>query len=112
MSLLNVEPAQVAAPATPPALDLLCSEIRRRRREFTQARHIAPDVIQRFVDAGVYRALVPREFGGSEQSPRQFCELVETISQADGSAGWVASFGMAVTYLAALPPATFAHIYR
>jgi alkylation response protein AidB-like acyl-CoA dehydrogenase len=87
------------------------SDIRRRRAEFTQLRQIAPDVITSFKQLGVYRALVPKAFGGDEKSPREFCELIETIAQADGSAGWVASFGMAVTYLAGLPPETFAQIY-
>jgi alkylation response protein AidB-like acyl-CoA dehydrogenase len=113
MTLLNLAPA--SAPSTeepaPATLDLLCTDIRRRRAEFTQLRHIAPDVIERFVEVGVYRALVPKRFGGDEKSPREFCELVETIAQADGSAGGVASFGMAVTYLATLPPQTFARIY-
>jgi alkylation response protein AidB-like acyl-CoA dehydrogenase len=114
MTLMNLAPASPPAIDTPPSpasLDVVCSDIRRRRQEFTQLRHIAPDVIDRFVDIGVYRALVPRAFGGDEKSPREFCELVETIAQADGSAGWVASFGMAVTYLAALPAETFAKIY-
>lgn len=114
MTLLNLERTSASPgpePKSPASLDLLCSDIRRRRQEFTRLRHIAPDVIERFIEVGVYRALVPRAFGGDQKSPREFCELVETLSQADGSAGWVASFGMAVTYLAALPPATFAQIY-
>lgn len=36
--------------------------------------------------------------------PAQFCELIEQIATADGSAGWVASFGMSLFYLGALPP--------
>jgi alkylation response protein AidB-like acyl-CoA dehydrogenase len=114
MSQIDMERPSLQAtqePHAPASLDVLCSDIRRRRQEFTKLRHIAPDVVDRFVDIGVYRALVPRAFGGDEKSPREFCELVEAISQADGSAGWVASFGMAVTYLAALPPETFARIY-
>jgi alkylation response protein AidB-like acyl-CoA dehydrogenase len=114
MSQIDMERASLPAtqePHAPASLDVLCSDIRRRRHEFTRLRHIAQDVVDRFVEIGVYRALVPRAFGGDEKSPREFCELVESISQADGSAGWVASFGMAVTYLAALPPETFARIY-
>ncbi|MDD0812389.1 acyl-CoA dehydrogenase family protein [Curvibacter sp. RS43] len=98
-------------PPEKPSLDLLLSDIRRRRAEFKKQRFVSPDIVDRFVEQGVYRALVPRRFGGLEESPRQFCERVETIAQADGSAGWVASFGMAVTYLAALPSETFAEIY-
>lgn len=105
--------AIAAAPVLPEpcSMDLLLSDIRRRREEFTRLRHMAPDVVERFKQLGVYRALVPRAFGGDEKSPHQFCEMIETIAEADGSAGWVASFGMAVTYLAGLPPETFAKVY-
>lgn len=37
--------------------------------------------------------------------------MIERISQADGSAGWVASFGMSPVYLAALPLSTIAQVY-
>jgi alkylation response protein AidB-like acyl-CoA dehydrogenase len=94
-----------------PSLDALAQELRERRAEFVAQRHIPADVIARLKALGVYRALVPRALGGDEASPRQFCELIEAIAQADGSTGWVASFGMGITYLAALPPATLAKIY-
>lgn len=84
----------------------LLSDIAARSHEFEHQRHISDDVIARFKQAGVYRALVPRLYGGDECSPAQFCELIEQISTADGSAGWVASFGMSPFYLGALPPDT------
>jgi alkylation response protein AidB-like acyl-CoA dehydrogenase len=59
----------------------------------------------------VYRALVARRFGGDEVSPAEFLRLIEKISQADGSAGWVASFGVSAIYLSALPLATLQTIY-
>lgn len=93
------------------SFEALLSDIRSRRHEFAAQQFISPDVIERFKDHGIYRALVPRSLGGEERSPRAFCEMVERISQADGSAGWVASFGMGVTYLASLPPATLQQIY-
>ena len=99
-----------SAPPVPP-LDRLLTELRARRLEFARQRHLSADVVEQFKQLGVYRALVPKALGGDEKSPREFCELIETIAQADGSAGWVASFGMGVTYLAALPPATLAQIY-
>lgn len=95
-----------------PLLPDLLADIRRRAAEFEKQRHISRDIIEGFKTIGVYRALVPKRLGGLEWGPRQFCELIEAIAQADGSAGWVASFGMAPTYLAALPPATFEAIYR
>lgn len=113
-SLTATHPGASAAPTgldSGTALDLLLSDIRRRRQEFEQQRFISPDIIQRFKEIGVYRALVPTALGGEQKTAHEFCELIETISQADGSAGWVASFGMGVTYLAALPAATLAKVY-
>lgn len=98
--------------ASPGFLQGLLADIRARAAEFEQQRHISPDIIEGFKQFGVYRALVPKRLGGLEWHARQFCELIETIAQADGSAGWVASFGMAPVYLAALPTATFETIYR
>lgn len=92
-------------------LDDLLQEIRKRRKEFEAQRFISPDIIQGFKKVGVYRALVARRFGGDEKSPAEFCRLIERISQADGSAGWVASFGIGGIYLAALPLATLEQLY-
>ncbi len=96
-----------------PAFEALLVAIRKRARlgEFDRQRHISRDVIDAFKEHGVYRALVPRRFGGNECSPAEFCEMIERISHADGSAGWVASFGMSPVYLAALPLETIAEVY-
>lgn len=99
------------APFDTDGLATLLPELRSRRQEFTRLNQIAPDVIGRFKRIGVYRALVPNALGGLGWGPRAFCELVERIAEADGSSGWVASFGMGVTYLAALPPETLARVY-
>jgi indole-3-acetate monooxygenase len=61
--------------------------------------------------AGIFRACVARRFGGDETSPGDFLRLIEAISEADGSAGWVASFGSSAIYLSALPIATLETIY-
>lgn len=91
----------------------LLDDIRTRARsgEFDQQRYISQDIIERFRSLGIYRALVPRSLGGDECSPTQFCEMIEAISHADGSAGWVASFGMGVVYLSALPLETVKQLY-
>ncbi|MHA0862715.1 acyl-CoA dehydrogenase family protein [Enterobacter wuhouensis] len=90
----------------------LLGDVATRSHEFEHQRHISDDVISRFKQVGVYRALVPKLYGGDECSPAQFCELIEQISTADGSAGWVASFGMSPFYLGALPPDTLRELYR
>ncbi|SEQ82518.1 acyl-CoA dehydrogenase family protein [Thalassovita taeanensis] len=93
------------------ALTELCGTIRARRAEFDTLRHIPGDIVEAFKDVGIYRAFVPERFGGDAITPMAFLKLIETISSADPSAGWVASFGVSSTYLAALPEATFAAIY-
>jgi indole-3-acetate monooxygenase len=93
------------------ALQLLLPEARARRAEFAERRQISDDVVELMKQAGVFRSLVARRFGGEEDRPSDFFRLVERISAADGSAGWVASFGHAAIYLAALPLATLEKIY-
>jgi alkylation response protein AidB-like acyl-CoA dehydrogenase len=82
-----------------------------RRTEFEEKRHVPTDVIDEFKNAGVYRAGVPRRFGGDALPPAEFLRLVERISVVDGSAGWVASFGSSAVYLAALPLETQTELY-
>ncbi|MBP2292745.1 acyl-CoA dehydrogenase family protein [Azospirillum rugosum] len=91
--------------------DALLADIRARRGDFERQRHISPDIIDRFKAMGVYRALVPKRYGGDEKSPLDFLLMVEAIAAADGSAGWVASFGMNPAYLAALPPETVEKVW-
>lgn len=101
----------VTAAAATETFDQLLADIRARHAEFTRLRHIPQDIVDRLKGQGVYRAATPVCFGGSGMAPAAFLALVEKISQADGSAGWVASFGSASVYLAALPKATQAIMY-
>ncbi len=89
----------------------LLTEIRARRAEFEKLTYVPLDMVEKLQAIGVYRAFVPRSLGGDELSPMQFLKLIEAIATADASTGWVASFGVSSTYLAALPPETFAAIY-
>ena len=93
------------------SLPALLADIRARRSEFVATQKIPQDIIDRFKRLGVFRAMVSKRFGGEERTPAEFCRLVETISEADGSAGWVASFGSAACYLAALPDETLRKVY-
>ncbi|MBT2653729.1 acyl-CoA dehydrogenase family protein [Bacillus sp. ISL-18] len=92
-------------------LNHVLTEIRTRRDEFEAKRHVPRDMVEQLKQLGVYRAHTPRCFGGDALSPSEFLKLIESISEADGSAGWVASFGSASLYLAALPKDTLARLY-
>lgn len=92
-------------------LNRVLTEIRARRDEFEVKRHVPKDMVAQLKELGVYRAIVPRCFGGDARTPSEFLKLIETISEADGSTGWVASFGSAQLYLAALPKETLTSLY-
>lgn len=94
-------------------LSQLLEEIKQRalKGEFDEQRQVSPDIIERLRRAGLFRALVPKRFGGTESTPADFCRLIECIAEADGSAGWVASFGMSPVYLSALPLDTLSTLY-
>ncbi len=103
--------AEAGAPAAAATLPEVLEDIRTRRAEFEKLAHVPRDMVAKLQQIGCYRAFVPERFGGDALPPAQFLRLIEAISTADASTGWVASFGVSSTYLAALPPETFAAIY-
>ncbi|KKC27656.1 acyl-CoA dehydrogenase family protein [Sphingomonas sp. SRS2] len=78
--------------------------IRERAPEFETLGKIPADIIALLKKVGVYRAAVLRRHGGDEREPADILRMIEAISTADGSTGWVASFApQAALYIAALP---------
>ncbi|MFK4535172.1 alkylation response protein AidB-like acyl-CoA dehydrogenase [Bradyrhizobium ottawaense] len=113
---MNAPPEKIApeshtAAATWDNLSPLLGEVRARRNEFGRAQKIPKEIIDGFRRIGIYRAMVAKRFGGEERTPAEFCRQIERISEADGSAGWVASFGDGARYLAALPDDTLRKVY-
>lgn len=92
-------------------LEEVLAEIRARRAEFEAQKHVPRDMVAKLKKLGIYRAATPKRFGGDPIPPSEFLALIEKISEADGSTGWVASFGSASMYLAALPLDTLAEVY-
>jgi alkylation response protein AidB-like acyl-CoA dehydrogenase len=103
--------ADVSSGIDSPAFKAVLEEVRQRREEFDALGHVPADIIERFKAVGIYRAATPKCFGGDAIPPADFLQMIELIAEADGSAGWVASFGSASTYLAALPVESQAKLY-
>lgn len=93
------------------AFRTLLDVIAARRDEFDRKRHIPRDVIALMKEARIFRASTPTKFGGDALAPHHFLKMIEQIGTVDGSAAWVAAFGSANTYIAALPEETQAIIY-
>ncbi|WP_243842423.1 acyl-CoA dehydrogenase family protein [Paraburkholderia caballeronis] len=92
-------------------LDTVIAEIAARRDEFDALSHVPRDMIAKMKRARIFRASTPKRFGGDALPPAEFLRVLERIAVADGSAAWVAAFGSANVYLAALPLDTQREIY-
>ena len=69
------------------AFDRLLGAVREKRTQFSRDQQVSADVVQLMREAGFYRALVTKRFGGDELSPAAFLRMVERLSEVDGSAG-------------------------
>lgn len=65
-----------------------------------QQRRISDEVNQKFMEAGFYRILQPRRFGGYEFDLNTFVAAMIEIARGDGSAGWVLTFNAAHNFFA------------
>jgi 3-hydroxy-9,10-secoandrosta-1,3,5(10)-triene-9,17-dione monooxygenase len=65
--------------------------IRERAAETERSGRIPDATIRALADAGVFRAVQPRRWGGLEIDPATFWEGMVRIGSACGSTGWVAS---------------------
>jgi alkylation response protein AidB-like acyl-CoA dehydrogenase len=59
-----------------------------------ELRHVPEPVVRAMADAGLYRVAAPACFGGAEADPVTTIEVIEAISEADGSVGWVLMIGI------------------
>lgn len=79
-------------------LDMIAARI----PEIEQGRHIPRDIVQAMKAARIFRSSTPTRFRGDAMAPHHFLKMVDRIATVDGSAAWVAAFGSANTYTAAL----------
>ncbi len=87
-------------------------ELKRRAPEIETARRLPADLAKKFMDAGFFRLLVPKEYGGQESDPLTFATLVETLAEADASAAWVAMICASNGVIASwVPPAGAREIF-
>lgn len=77
------------------AVEDLAPELASRAGEIESVRRIPADITDRLGRLGLFRTLVPRSHGGLELSVPEVLPLIEALSAADGSVGWVAMIGTA-----------------
>jgi len=62
------------------------------------------DLVSRVKTNGLFRLALPRSLGGLELDPLTIIEVVEMLSEADGSAGWTVLIGNSTAFFAWLDP--------
>ncbi|MGF1595565.1 MAG: acyl-CoA dehydrogenase family protein [Acidimicrobiales bacterium] len=62
--------------------------------EAQRLRHVPEPMVRAMADAGLYRVAAPACFGGAEADPFATIEVIEAISEADGSVGWTLMIGI------------------
>src|SRR3954453_8992491 len=72
-----VERARALAP-------LIASEA----NEIERNRRLTPSVVSALIENGLYRGLLPKNFGGAEVAPEVFMQMLEEIAKADASTAW------------------------
>ncbi len=83
------------------AIMALSPEIADRADEIEVARHLPADLARKMAAAGAYNLSKPSALGGLELPPFEFMQVIETISEADASAGWCAMIAVTSTLGAA-----------
>lgn len=75
-------------------------------------RCLVPSVVEQLKEAGIFRMLVPKKFGGDELSVSQACAVIEELGAADAAAAWTAmvAFGFNVA-LAKFPEHVVSELY-
>lgn len=105
-----VRPIAPPVPAMTPATMIaaaaaLRGELRKRQSETERAGRLSDDMNQKFVEAGFYRAIQPRLFGGYEFSVPDFMRVMMEVSRGCAESGWVASLTAGHAHLFASFPA-------
>jgi len=92
--------------------DSLLKNIRENRLKFETQHYVSQDIVKQLQEIGIYRAFVPKEYGGDEKTPSEFLHAIETISTVDGATGWIASFGINPAFLSGLSKNTLSKIWN
>ena len=78
----------------------LAPKIARKARETENRRSIDPEILQDLIDAEFFQLFVPRRWGGHEAGLQTHLEVVDIISSACLSTGWIAAFYMGHNWMA------------
>ena len=71
----------------------LSGYLREKSAEIEEARRLPGEVVTRLRDAGMFRLMMPKEWGGPEMRPAEQVEVIEELAKANASAAWCVMIG-------------------
>ena len=71
------------------SIDRLCENLTSRAEQTSELRRVPEETIQEIKDAGLFRLLQPKKYGGYEVDPKVFYDVQIKLSEACPSTGWV-----------------------
>jgi alkylation response protein AidB-like acyl-CoA dehydrogenase len=85
------------------AAEALAETLPSRSAEIEALRRLPTDIVASLAEAGLFRLLVPRVYGGGEAHPLELFESVEAVAKGDASVAWclmiAATTGVTSAYL-------------
>jgi len=72
------------------AVDAILPVLRAGREQSERECRVPDASVEAMLEAGVFRAFTPLQFGGLELSPADFYDGLMRIAQCDSSAAWIA----------------------
>src|SRR5262249_16211248 len=67
--------------------------LREKSDEIEEARRLPDEVAERLRDAGMFRLMMPKEWGGPEMRPAAEVEGIEELAKGNASAAWCVMIG-------------------
>ena len=73
----------------------------REHAEVLEEGRVPPPLVEALYDAGVFKAMLPREVGGLEVEPVEWLRMIEEFARINASVGWMAFIqsGVGLTFL-------------
>lgn len=95
------------------AIDAVLPEVVASAGDTERLRRLPDELVRALRDAGLFRMLVPADFGGLGVEFPTSVEVLRSIARADGAAGWSVMINTeSPQLLALLPRSTFEEIYE
>ena len=81
-------PADVEAQPVVRAAKAIQPTLRRYKDEIEREQRVPPEFAEEIREAGFYRLLIPRAYGGLQSDPLTFLRVGELLAEGCGSVGW------------------------